>query len=126
MTATEWGIQALLADHFKNPRNWGMLHRGRHGSGTSPGCGDEQVVYVDETSGRLARVRFQATGCALSRAATSILLEHAEDLPWADVDALDQSFFVETLGRDVVLSRPKCTMLGLSILHNLSPSAENE
>ncbi|MET7829272.1 iron-sulfur cluster assembly scaffold protein [Streptomyces sp. NPDC005386] len=124
--AKEWDSQALLADHYRNPRNWGILHHGRHRTGNMTGCGDEQIVYVDDTDGILTHLRFQAVGCALSRASTSMLLEHVENLAWDSVDQLDQSFFVDVLGKDVVHSRPKCTMLGLTILHHLSPNVEIE
>ncbi|MEU5385864.1 iron-sulfur cluster assembly scaffold protein [Kitasatospora cineracea] len=116
---TNWETQALLSDHYKNPRHWGMLHRGKSATGNSPGCGDEQIIYVDETDGEVTRLRFQATGCALSRAATSIMLECVADDPRSIVPTLDQTFFIEILGADVVHSRPKCTMLGLTILQDL-------
>ncbi|MFF9378227.1 iron-sulfur cluster assembly scaffold protein [Streptomyces griseoluteus] len=123
--ASQRDAQALLADHYKNPRNWGILHHGRHRSATTPGCGDEQIIYVDDANGALTHLRFQAVGCALSRASTSILLEHVENLHWHSVDALDQSFFTDILGEDVVRSRPRCTMLGLTVLHHLSPNTKD-
>ncbi|MFF8531765.1 iron-sulfur cluster assembly scaffold protein [Streptomyces sp. SAS_267] len=126
MPAANWEIQAVLSDHFKHPRHWGMLHRARHRTGASPGCGDEQIIYVDDTAGTLSQVSFHATGCALSRACTSLLLEHVESRTWSDVTALDLSFFTQILGSDIVHSRPKCTLLGLTILHNLDPGRETD
>lgn len=122
---SSWEVQAILADHYANPRNWGILHRARSASRTSPGCGDEQVIYVEELDGRAARISFQAGGCALSRACTSLLLEHAEGLLWEEVAALDQSFFTGLLGTDIVQSRPKCALLGLAILRDIATSGED-
>ena len=123
--ASTWETQALLADHYKNPRNWGILHRARSSTRTSPGCGDEQVIYVEELGDRASRIRFQANGCALSRACTSILLEHAEGLSREEIAALGQSFFTDLLGADIVQSRPKCALLGLPILRDIVISGED-
>ncbi|MEV4754298.1 iron-sulfur cluster assembly scaffold protein [Micromonospora sp. NPDC049559] len=113
-------VQTLLADHYRNPRHWGVAAGGASRYGRSPGCGDEQVIYATARPGGEVVLSFRAKGCALSRASTSILLEYVEGLSWAEISVLDESVLLDLLGPEVVHSRPKCALLGLGLLRELA------
>ena len=65
----------LILDHYKNPRNHGLLDPAdAHAEGQNPLCGDEISVSVRLGEGDvIEEVGFDGRGCAISQAATSML-----------------------------------------------------
>jgi nitrogen fixation protein NifU and related proteins len=69
--------QQMILDHNRAPRNFRPMdaptHRAR---GYNPFCGDEYEVFfkVDET-GTIRDAAFQGHGCAISKAAASLMTE---------------------------------------------------
>lgn len=61
-----------LIDHFRNPRNAGMM-RDPDGVGEESfdGCGDLARFYLRVVDGRVSDVRFQTYGCGPTIAASS-------------------------------------------------------
>ena len=67
----------LILDHAKSPRHFGKLESAtHHAEGVNPLCGDKLKVYfrVDE-DGRISDARFEGSGCAISVASASLLME---------------------------------------------------
>ena len=64
-----------ILDHYKNPRNYGLLEPSdAHAEGQNPLCGDEITVSVRFGEGDVIEdVGFEGRGCAISQAATSML-----------------------------------------------------
>jgi len=87
---------AKLIDHFRNPRNVGMM-RNPDGVGEDEygGCGDVVRFYLRVQDGKAAEVRFQTYGCgptiaaasAGSELATGRDIERLPDLSAAEVEA---------------------------------------
>jgi len=85
-----------LVNHFRNPRNVGMM-RNPDGMGEDEysGCGDVVRVYLRVREGKVAEVRCQTYGCgptiaaasAGSELATGRDVERVLDLSAADVEA---------------------------------------
>src|SRR5690606_34594235 len=103
--------------------------------GGNTGCGDLVTVYLkvvlpssvepglaSEGSGqrveRVDRATFVGSGCTISQAAASMLMEKVEaERPSLDeILEMDHEDIVELLGRDVVSIRPRCAMLALGTL----------
>ncbi|MHB1223723.1 MAG: Fe-S cluster assembly sulfur transfer protein SufU [Gemmatimonadaceae bacterium] len=66
--------QELILDHYRHPRNKGVLADAdvtlaHH----NPLCGDELVVYLALDGPRVREARFTGQGCAISQAAASML-----------------------------------------------------
>jgi len=63
----------LILDHYKNPRNHGLLEPAdARAEGQNPLCGDEVSVSVRLGEGNvIEEVGFDGRGCAISQAATS-------------------------------------------------------
>lgn len=80
-----------LIDHFRNPRNAGMM-RDPDGVGeaTFDGCGDLARFYLKVVDGRVADVRFQTYGCGPTIAASSAGSELAAGRLVADLLALNE------------------------------------
>ena len=68
----------VILDHYKNPRGHGLIE-GAEGQaeGQNPLCGDEVSISVafDRKGETIDEVRFEGRGCAISQAATSMLIE---------------------------------------------------
>lgn len=79
--------QAVIVDHDRAPRNHGPLADATaHATVDNPLCGDVVTVHLRRTDdGRLAAITFEARGCALCRAAASIMTERT---PGLTADAL--------------------------------------
>ncbi|MDP9366225.1 MAG: SUF system NifU family Fe-S cluster assembly protein [Chloroflexota bacterium] len=107
----------VILDHYRNPRNKGMLDPADHSyEDTNPLCGDEVRVDVRVAADRIAEIKFSGRGCAVSQASTSILTEMVEGMPLAEVKALTKDDLLEEIGIPVSPARMKCALLGLKVL----------
>ncbi len=85
--------QALIVDHDRAPRNEGPLAGATHDATVdNPLCGDVVTVHLRMGDGRVADVRFEGRGCALSRAAASIMTTHLAGRDTAELRALAAAF----------------------------------
>lgn len=68
--------QEIILDHSRSPRNSGRLERpSGEAHGNNPLCGDRITVQVEVQGERVANVRFEARGCAISVASASMMTE---------------------------------------------------
>lgn len=66
--------QDVILDHNKKPRNFGKLaHHTHDAHGHNPLCGDDYEVFVEITDGVVQAISFDGTGCAISKAAASMM-----------------------------------------------------
>ena len=68
--------QQVILDHNRKPRNFHAIENASHSChGINPLCGDDITVYlnVDEEAGKIDEVSFQGSGCAISKASTSMM-----------------------------------------------------
>ena len=66
----------LILDHNRQPRNFGRLaDPARHAQGHNPLCGDQLTVFVRLDGERVADIRFEGSGCAISTASASLMTE---------------------------------------------------
>ena len=64
----------VILEHFKHSSHSGELPDAQiHSPGVNPLCGDEVTFHLKMDGGRIALVRFQGKGCAISQAASSML-----------------------------------------------------
>lgn len=108
-----------ILDHNANPRNFGrnenatFSHRELNTS-----CGDEIEMFVtlsdDETA---TDVKFDGIGCAISKAATSMLTEKTIGMHVDSIREYTNEDIVRMLGIPLNTSRLKCALIGLKTLH---------
>ena len=109
----------VILDHYKNPRGHGVLeHADAEAEGQNPLCGDEVSIYVafGEDGETIDEVKFSGRGCAISQAATSMLMEMAKGRKATEVAALDKDQLLDEIGIPLTPVRLKCAMLGLTTL----------
>jgi nitrogen fixation NifU-like protein len=103
-----------ILDHYKRPRNFGELQpHDLEAHEHNPLCGDELEVHISVSDGRIADLRFQGQGCAISQAAASIASEELKGMALDEVGKLDADWALELLGIPVSAARRKCALLGL-------------
>src|SRR5439155_545634 len=86
--------------------------------GQNPLCGDEVSIYVSFEAGSdiIDEVKFSGRGCAISQAATSMLMEMVQGRAASEVASLTKDDLVEELGIPLTPVRLKCAILGLTTL----------
>ena len=68
--------QEMVLDHSSRPRNYRKLEGEYHSlEGYNPLCGDKYTVYLKVTDGVITDIGFQGSGCAISKASTSMMTE---------------------------------------------------
>jgi nitrogen fixation NifU-like protein len=117
------GLESLyrevILDHYKNPRGHGVIEGAdAEAEGQNPLCGDEVSIYVafGEDGETIDDVKFSGRGCAISQAATSMLMEMVSGRTATDVAGLDKDELLAEIGVPLTPIRLKCAMLGLTTL----------
>jgi nitrogen fixation NifU-like protein len=84
----------------------------------NPLCGDEITITLlyDEQGDTISDVRFEGRGCAISQAATSMLVEKIAGRKATEVAAMPKEEVLDELGIPLGPVRLKCALLGLSTL----------
>ena len=135
--------QEVILDHNRRPRNWGSIENpDRKADGYNPLCGDKLKLTLKMEGDTVADVKFEGSGCAISKASASLMTDlvkgktaaEAEDLVdklQAMVTApMDKPLEDEALGKIAVLSgvrefptRVKCATLAW---HTLRAALEGQ
>ena len=92
----------VVMDHNRRPRNFRKIEGAdREAEGFNPLCGDQISLYVDFGEGGSIRdIAYVAVGCAISKAAASMMSETVKGKSAADAERVIQDFR-KMLTRDV-------------------------
>ena len=81
--------QQVILDHNRNPRNFRKIaHANRRADGYNPLCGDRITVEATVEDGIVKDVAFQGAGCAISKAAASMMTANVIGKPEREVNEL--------------------------------------
>ncbi len=107
-----------ILEHYKRPHNFGSLEQpDLEFEDNNPFCGDEQHVMIRlDESNRVAEVKFEGSGCAISTAATSLLTDELIGMSRDELIQLDKRVVLDLLGIDISATRMKCALLGLKVV----------
>ena len=68
--------QQVILDHNKKPRNFRKLENANYtADGYNPLCGDQLTIYLDVEDNLVKEVGFEGSGCAISKAAASMMTQ---------------------------------------------------
>lgn len=85
--------QEIILDHNRKPRNFGPIERPDHqAEGYNPLCGDQLKVYLALDGDRIDDVRFDGSGCAISKASASLMTEAIKGKTLAEAESLFEGF----------------------------------
>lgn len=107
----------VILDHYKNPRGHGVVEGADvEAEGLNPLCGDEVAISVAFDGDTIQDVRFRGRGCAISQAATSMLMDMVKGRSAAEVAAMSREELLDEVGIPLTPVRLKCALLGLGVL----------
>jgi nitrogen fixation NifU-like protein len=109
----------VILDHYKNPRNYGLLEPSDvRAEGQNPLCGDEVSVSIrfGPDGETIEAIGFEGRGCAISQAATSMLTDIVKGRTADEVAALPKEEILAEVGIPLTPVRMKCAILGLGVV----------
>lgn len=112
--------QERILQHSTSPHNFGRLP-----SATNkilldnPLCGDVIQMEVEIEKGVVKDAMFTGKGCAISKAAASILTDKAKNTKISELRKWDKISIIEMLGIELGPNRLKCALLPLEALQKL-------
>jgi len=94
--------QEVILDHSRHPRHYGTMERASHtAEGYNPLCGDRVTVYLQlDADGRVADIKFEGKGCAISQASASMMVDMLKGRTQAEAEQLMQGFLHLVKGED--------------------------
>ena len=94
--------QEVILDHSRHPRHFGPLDRATHkAEGYNPLCGDLVTVMLAlDGEGRVADIKFQGKGCAISQASASLMTEMLAGRTLEEAQKLMDGFLHLVRGED--------------------------
>ena len=118
MSEFEQMYREVILDHYKTPRNHGILDpNDAVAEGQNPLCGDEVTVSVRFGDGDIIEsVGFEGRGCAISQAATSMLTDLVKGRSAQEVAVMQKEELLEEIGIPLSPVRLKCALLGMGVL----------
>ena len=107
----------VILDHYKNPRGHGIVDPSDvEAEGMNPLCGDEVSISIAFQGDTIEDVRFQGRGCAISQAATSMLMDMVKGRSAEEVASMSRDELLDEVGIPLTPVRLKCALLGLGVL----------
>ena len=90
----------VIMDHYQRPRNRGELEDADLEEHLlNPLCGDEVAVYAIFDGDRVADVRFNGRGCAISQASASMMTERLSGKSLKEAEAEIETFKDQMVGK---------------------------
>ncbi|MDP6548330.1 MAG: SUF system NifU family Fe-S cluster assembly protein [Candidatus Woesearchaeota archaeon] len=103
-----------ILDHYKHPHNKGTIEDAniKH-TENNPLCGDIISVNLKVNGSKVKDIKFTGTGCAISQAAASMLIEEIKGKTLEEIKNLKTEDIVNMLGIEIGPVRTKCAVLSL-------------
>lgn len=109
--------QAILMDHYKNPRNRGTVSMPDFSSEQlNPSCGDQICMAGTVHENHITQVMFEGYGCVISQATASMLTVYALGSSLDMLLTVDSSAVQKLIGMELGPTRLKCALLPLQAL----------
>jgi nitrogen fixation NifU-like protein len=106
-----------ILDHYKSPRSHGFIEQAdAQAEGQNPLCGDEVAISIALDGDTIEDVKFRGRGCAISQAATSMLMEMVKGRSATEVAEMSRDELLDEVGIPLTPVRLKCALLGLGVL----------
>jgi nitrogen fixation NifU-like protein len=96
--------QEIILDHYKHPHHQGLrepfaaeVHH------VNPTCGDEVTLRVQVDGGVVSDVSYDAVGCSISQASTSVMADLVIGKPVDEAMSIHQDFLTLMQGKGTVV-----------------------
>lgn len=85
--------QATIMDHGRHPRHFGQLEDATHQrEAYNPLCGDHFFIYLKVEADKIIQASFNGSGCAISTASASLLMQSVISKTIKEFDQLFKVF----------------------------------
>ena len=110
----------MILDHYQSPHNYGVVENATAKvKVNNPLCGDKIEMTAKLKDGQIEEIKFHGEGCAISKAASSMLTDYAKGKNKDQLQKLDKDFIIKMLGIELGVNRIKCALLPLEALKKL-------
>ena len=100
--------------HYEHPNNKGKIENASaQVHEYNPVCGDEITVYIKVEGDKLADIKFEGTGCAISIASASMMTEFMIGMKVEEAEKVRLEKLIEVIGINPGPARLKCATLSL-------------
>jgi len=106
-----------ILEHYWDPHNHGVLeHPDATAEELNVLCGDTIRMDFAIANGKIMDVRFQGEGCAISKAAASMLTDVLKGKDLQQAQAITQKDIFNLLKIPISPARTKCALLGFEVM----------
>lgn len=107
----------IILDYYRNPLNFGKLENPNIVSrDANPLCGDVVEIQLKLDKSKIADVKFNGQGCAISKASASMLTEFIKGKTLYDIIKISKGDILDLLKIELSPIRIKCALLPLKAL----------
>ncbi|MBI2583751.1 MAG: SUF system NifU family Fe-S cluster assembly protein [Candidatus Aenigmarchaeota archaeon] len=107
----------IILDYYRNPRNKGKAEHAEIGAkDVNTLCGDVIEITARVDNGKIAEIKFDGKGCAISQASASMLTELVEGKKIEEAAKMQKQELLDALGIELSASRIKCALLGFKVM----------
>ena len=117
--------QQIILDRYKNPLNQGKISDGLEVEEVNALCGDKIKIWLKIESGVITDAKFIGSGCAISVAATDILMDLIKGKKIDDVVNMSGSQIETEMGVELSSVRKRCAYIGLEAIKKIKDSLKN-
>ena len=114
--------QDVILDHSRHPRHFGPLEHATHNAtGHNPLCGDRVMVHLKlDGEGRIADIKFEGNGCAISQASASLMTDMLAGRSLAEAEKLMDGFLHLVKGDEGVSDLAEDDLERLNVMAGVS------
>lgn len=115
----------IILDRYKNPNNLGSIKGGIQVEEVNALCGDKIKIWLEVEKGIISDAKFQGSGCAISVAATDILMDMIKGKEIIDVQQMSGAEIEKEIGIELSSVRKRCAYIGLEAIKKIKNSLNN-
>ena len=119
----------IILEHWRDPQNVGLVPSPDFTiTKSNPYCGDKISFTGKVRKGRLADIKFQGKGCAISIASASLFTEHIKKKSIKNILKITQEEYLNIVNMELGTVRLKCSLFVYSALLSalINPSTKND
>ena len=110
-----------ILEHWQNPQNFGVMDvPDVVVEQVNPLCGDEVTFFFRIKKGKIDKVSFTGSGCAISMASASLLSEAIKGKKVSELEKITGQDVLGLIGGNVAPARLKCAFLPLEAIRKLT------
>ncbi len=115
----------IILERYKNPHNLGSIKDGIQVEEVNALCGDKIKIWLEVKNGIITDAKFEGSGCAISVAATDILMDMIKGKKITEVQQMSGAEIENEMGIELSSVRKRCAYIGLEAIKKIKDSLNN-